>query len=247
MKMNIEQCSLAIISKLPQILKPNQFVVAFFIINTMAVKKSDNIKMYRGELSDLCNMSERNITRITSALNELGVITKDLIGDDERLKTYNVYRLNWQFINDFFAKSGEITLIQTPKKSGEMNPDAKIVPLKELKNIRIKETKNKRNKETKKKDDEVGGWNPYDEETIETNNNHKELEDKIATNLKGIECKEALDIEKDELQGDLDFKRGELGDVMYRRLSSMLQNEYNKSLNLIEAETNVDDVSDLPF
>ena len=164
----IEQCSLAIISKLPQILKPNQFVVAFFIINTMAVKKSDNIKMYRGELSDLCNMSERNITRITSALNELGVITKDLIGDDERLKTYNVYRLNWQFIIDFFAKSGEITSILTPKMSGEMNPDAQIVPLKEHKNIRIKEHKNKRNKETKKNVDS-DGWNPYDEkdETIE--------------------------------------------------------------------------------
>ena len=77
--------------------------------------------------------------------------------------------------------------------------------------------------------------------------NYKELEDKIATNLKGIECKEALDIEKDELQGDLDFKRGELGDVMYRRLSSKLENEYHKRLDLIEAETNVDDVSDLPF
>lgn len=75
--------------------------------------------------------------------------------------------------------------------------------------------------------------------------NYKELEDKIATNLKGIECKEALDIEKDELQGDLDFKRGELGDVMYRRLSSKLENEYHKRLDLIEAETNVDDVSDL--
>lgn len=77
--------------------------------------------------------------------------------------------------------------------------------------------------------------------------NYKELEDKIATNLKGIECKEALDIEKDELQGDLEFKKSELGDVMYRRLSSMLQNEYHKSLNLIEAETNVDSVEYLPF
>ena len=78
-------------------------------------------------------------------------------------------------------------------------------------------------------------------------NNYKELEDKIATNLKGIGCKEALDIEKDELQVDLDFKMGELGDVMYRRLSSKLENEYHKRLDLIEAETNVDSVENLPF
>ena len=68
-------------------------------------------------------------------------------------------------------------------------------------------------------------------------NNYKELEDKIATNLKGIGCKEALDIEKDELKSDLDFKKEGLDVSTYNKLSTLLQREYHKQLNLIEAET----------
>ena len=87
METKIEKCSLSIITRLPQICKPNEFMVAFFIINTMSIEKKDRITMYRGELADLCNMSERNISRLTDSLNNIGVIQEELIGDAEKKKT----------------------------------------------------------------------------------------------------------------------------------------------------------------
>jgi DNA-binding transcriptional ArsR family regulator len=132
----IEKNSLAIISKLPQICKPNEFMVAYFIINSMAIEKSDRIKLYRSQLADLCNMSERNISRITESLNQLGIITKDLVGDAEKKKTYNYYRLNWSKIDEFFAESGNEEGTFLPELSG-------------LKNERIEEVKKERIKEIK--------------------------------------------------------------------------------------------------
>lgn len=136
MNKKIETCSLAIISKLPQICKPNEFMVAYFIINTMAIEKTDRVKMYRGELADLCNMSERNISRITESLNQLGIITKDIIGDAEKKKTYNYYRLNWQKIEEILTNLDNEEGTFLPELSG-------------LKKERIEENKNKRNKEIK--------------------------------------------------------------------------------------------------
>jgi len=138
MNKKIETCSLAIISKLPQICKPNEFMVAYFIINTMAIEKTDRVKMYRGELADLCNMSERNISRITESLNQLGIITKDIIGDAEKKKTYNYYRLNWQKIEEILTNLDNEESTFLPELSG-------------LKKERIEEDKNKRNKEIKEK------------------------------------------------------------------------------------------------
>lgn len=136
MNRKIETCSLAIISKLPQICKPNEFMVAYFIINTMAIEKNDRVKMYRGELADLCNMSERNISRITESLNQSGIITKDLIGDAEKKKTYNYYRLNWQKIEEILTNLD--------------NEDGTFLSgLSGLKKERIEESKNKRIEEIK--------------------------------------------------------------------------------------------------
>lgn len=134
MERRIEKCSLALISKLPHICKPNEFMVAFFIINTMAIEKKDRVKLYRGELADNCNMSERNISRITESLNKMGIIQKELIGDAEKKKTFNYYRLNWQQIEEFLAKFDNEEGTFLPELSG-------------LKNERIEEYKNKRNKE----------------------------------------------------------------------------------------------------
>ena len=58
MNKKIETCSLAIISKLPQICKPNEFMVAYFIINTMAIEKTDRVKMY---ISLHCKLNKLNI------------------------------------------------------------------------------------------------------------------------------------------------------------------------------------------
>jgi hypothetical protein len=137
MERKIEQCSLALIGRLPQICKPNEFMVAYFIINTMSIEKKDRIKIYRGKLADLCNMTERNISRITERLNQIGIIQKELIGDAEKKKTFNYYRLNWQFIEDFLAKFDNEESTFLPKLSG-------------LKNERIEEDKNKNEIKEKK-------------------------------------------------------------------------------------------------
>lgn len=131
MERNIKKSSLKIFTRLPQICKPNEFMVAFFIINTMAIEGNDRIKMYRGKLADLCNMSERNISRLTDSLNQLGIIQKELIGDAEKKKTYNYYRLNWEKIEEFSARIGEENESFLPELSG-------------LKKKRIKEFKEKK-------------------------------------------------------------------------------------------------------
>lgn len=140
MERKIEQCSLALIGRLPQICKPNEFMVAYFIINTMSIEKKDRIKMYRGKLADLCNMTERNISRITERLNQIGIIQKELIGDAEKKKTFNYYRLNWQFIEDFLAKFDNEESTFLPKLSGLKKE--RIEELKEIKEE--KELKEKR-------------------------------------------------------------------------------------------------------
>ena len=140
MERKIEQCSLALIGRLPQICKPNEFMVAYFIINTMSMEKKDRIKMYRGKLADLCNMTERNISRITERLNQIGIIQKELIGDAEKKKTFNYYRLNWQFIEDFLARFDNEESTFLPELSGLKKE--RIEELKEIKEE--KELKEKR-------------------------------------------------------------------------------------------------------
>ena len=139
METKIEKCSLSIITRLPQICKPNEFMVAFFIINTMSIEKKDRIKMYRGELADLCNMSERNISRLTDSLNNIGIIQKELIGDAEKKKTFNYYRLNWQKIDEILAEIVNENDSFLSRLSGLKNER-----IKELKKKRIKEDKNER-------------------------------------------------------------------------------------------------------
>lgn len=127
----IEETSLSIINKLPQILKPNEFVVAFFIINTMALNKKDRVRIYRGVLSDLCNMSERNISRITDRLNEIGIIEKQLIGDTEKKKTYNFFNINWQKTEEFLARFDKESDSFLPDLSENEENSARFVRLKE--------------------------------------------------------------------------------------------------------------------
>ena len=172
MEKKIEQYSLTLIGRLPQICKPNEFMVAYFIINTMSLKKSDRIKIYRGQLADQCNMSERNISKITEQLNNIGIIQKELIGDAEKKKTFNYYRLNWQFIDEFFAQFDNEECTFLPKCSG-------------LKNKRIEEIKEKEElkeiKELKKekKQFKIICKNEKIEENTEETYEDKELEKEV--------------------------------------------------------------------
>lgn len=70
-------------------LKDEEFKVAYYILNTIGMSDDGHPKIYRAVLADVCNKSERTITRITDRLNELGVIKKDVVSDGN--KKYNFY------------------------------------------------------------------------------------------------------------------------------------------------------------
>ena len=70
-------------------LKDEEFKVAYYILNTIGMSKDKHPKIYRAVLADMCDKSERTISRITDRLNELGVIKKDVVSDGKN--KYNYY------------------------------------------------------------------------------------------------------------------------------------------------------------
>lgn len=242
MEKKIEKNSLAIISKLPQICKPNEFMVAYFIINSMAIEKSDRIKLYRGQLADLCNMSERNISRITESLNQLGIITKDLVGDAEKKKTYNYYRLNWTKIDEFFAESGNEEGTFLPELSGLKNER-----IEEVKKERIKEIKEECNTFEKNEDIELVCKSTLEEETetkldevgvsdkveiVPTSNFFQDFKQKVEETLTSKDKDVLLD-EKAKLQDFLRKNTVRIGNSMSNRCISYLKRKYEESLALV--------------
>lgn len=145
MDYKIERCSLEILSKLPKLLNAEKrhkdwssmFMVAFFIINTMAIEKKSRVKIFRDELADLCcYKNPKSITSITNKLHEIGIIEKDLIGEEELGKTYNFYRINYSKISVLLEQLGEENMDSWNNCTG-------------LKKERMKEYKNRRSKEKK--------------------------------------------------------------------------------------------------
>lgn len=210
----IEECSLSIIKRLPQICKPNQFMVAYFIINEMAIKKMDRVKIYRGKLADDCNMSERNITRITNSLNDVGIIQKDFIGDAEKAKTFNYYRLNWQKIDEFLARIDE-------------EDDVSLPELSHLENKRNIEYKNKRNIE---KIELYNNKNNIEEkEKIDTNDYFQEFAKNVDETLRGENDNDLIN-KRVEISNKLNNKRIELGGKLYNRCQSYLNRKYEEAV-----------------
>ena len=70
-------------------LKDEEFKVAYYILNTIGMSSDGHPKIYRAVLADLCDKSERTISRITDRLNELGIIKKDVVSDGK--SKYNYY------------------------------------------------------------------------------------------------------------------------------------------------------------
>lgn len=116
MEFEIEKISLGILARLPHLLNAegrnrewgNMFMVAYYIINTMAIKKNSRVKIYRSELADLCDFkSTKSITEATNKLNDIGIIKKDLVGDAESSKTFNYYTINYSRISELAELLGE--------------------------------------------------------------------------------------------------------------------------------------------
>ena len=144
----IEKCSSIIKWYLPQIYQPNEFMVAHFILEKMNMNKCHRVKLYVAQLADWCNLSERQIKRITSSINDKGIIKKELIGDAENKKTYNIYCIDWQKTEEFLARFDTKCESFLPDLTQNEEFLDKIVPLKDTKDN--KENKdNKDNKENK--------------------------------------------------------------------------------------------------
>ena len=129
----IEKCSIAIENKLSIILNSNEYHVASQILHRMAANKKDRIMIFRDSLAYYCNMSARNISRITDKLHEKGIIEKQLIGDSEKKKTFNFYKINWEKLEEILSKIDEESE-ETDENSAQ--------------NVRLNESMNLRNKET---------------------------------------------------------------------------------------------------
>ena len=69
-------------------LKDEEFKVAYYILNTIGMSSDGHPKIYRETLADLCNKSERTISRITDKLDELGIITKDVVSNGRKKRDY---------------------------------------------------------------------------------------------------------------------------------------------------------------
>lgn len=81
-----------IMNNLGTVLQDEEFKVAYFILNRLALEDTNRVKIYRAMLADLTGKSERTISRITDKLDEKGIIKKDTVSDSKN--RYNYYSIH---------------------------------------------------------------------------------------------------------------------------------------------------------
>lgn len=81
-----------IMNNLGTILQDEEFKVAYYILNRLALEDTNRVKIYRAMLADLTGKSERTISRITDKLDEKGIIKKDTVSDSKN--RYNYYSIH---------------------------------------------------------------------------------------------------------------------------------------------------------
>lgn len=81
-----------IMNSLGTILQDEEFKVAYYILNRLALEDTNRVKIYRAMLADLTGKSERTISRITDKLDEKGIIKKDTVSDSKN--RYNYYSIH---------------------------------------------------------------------------------------------------------------------------------------------------------
>lgn len=177
----------------------NEFRLLYVIANTMSLKKEGHTKIYRDMLADKLGLSTKQITRLTNALVDKGLLKKDLVS--EKGKTVNYYSLNLDNIDQ--------------KSTSKVD---KNVSLNKSKKNVIKEKKEIIDNKSEKKQFEIECKN----ETIEENTEEtyvdktleKELEIAIEQNLIPTEEKKKVEIKKQFLQHcDNPIRRKRIPDV----------------------------------
>ena len=81
-----------IMNSLGTVLQDEEFKVAYYILNRLALENTNRVKIYRAMLADLTGKSERTISRITDKLDEKGIIKKDTVSDSKN--RYNYYSIH---------------------------------------------------------------------------------------------------------------------------------------------------------
>lgn len=81
-----------IMNALGAILQDEEFKVAYYILNRLALENTNRVKIYRAMLADLTGKSERTISRITDKLDDKGIIKKDTVSDSKN--RYNYYSIH---------------------------------------------------------------------------------------------------------------------------------------------------------
>jgi DNA-binding Lrp family transcriptional regulator len=120
-------------------LQDEEFKVAYYILNRLALEDTNRVKIYRAMLADLTGKSERTISRITDKLDEKGIIKKDTVSDSKN--RYNYYSIHTNI---------EQQLTQNDDKLGheEQETTPNLVTDDRF-NKKEKKYNNKRNKEVK--------------------------------------------------------------------------------------------------
>lgn len=76
----------------------NEFKVLYLICNTLSLNKTNRVKIYRELFAEKCNLTEKQISRITNELERKGLIKKDIVSNGRTTKNY--YSLNIEPIKD---------------------------------------------------------------------------------------------------------------------------------------------------
>ncbi len=76
----------------------NEFKVLYLICNTLSLNRTNRVKIYRELFAEKCNLTEKQITRITNELEKKGLIKKDIVSNGRTTKNY--YSLNLELIRD---------------------------------------------------------------------------------------------------------------------------------------------------
>lgn len=200
-----------VMNALGAILQDEEFKVAYYILNRLALEDSKRVKIYRAMLADLTGKSERSISRITDKLDEKGIIKKDTVSDSKN--RYNYYSIHPNI---------EQQLTQNDDKLGhkeqETTPNLVTDDRFNKKEKKNKNIKNKRNIKEKKQFEiecknetieETNTEEPYVDKTLE-----RELEMAIEQTLIPTDERKKVEVRKQFVQHcDNPIRRKPIPDV----------------------------------
>ena len=204
-----------IMNNLGTILQDEEFKVAYYILNRLALEDTNRVKIYRAMLADLTGKSERTISRITDKLDEKGVIKKDTVSDSKnRYNYYSIHPNIEQLMTQNDEKLGHEEQETTPNLATDdrFNKNKRIIKI-------------KKEKEIKEVKDDI----------------YTEFQKRCDSTL--LECKtdnELLSM-KTSLSSELRKKQLEIPRHIYSRCLSYLNKQYDVLSQVVMAEASTDD------